>query len=126
MSGTLVNGVEPGWVSPLREIERAALDRAKAADLDMSAPGGVERLRALLADEAAEWRQQFRRGQRPQVLADPDGAVERALRNLTGYGPLQPLLDDPDVWEVMISRGWPGVFRESPGRARRSLTAHAR
>jgi pilus assembly protein CpaF len=103
VGGLLADGTREDWVSPLREIERAALDRAKAGDLDMSAPDGVERLRALLADEANQWRQQFRRGQRPQDIADPDGAVERALRNLTGYGPLQPLLDDPDVWEIMVN-----------------------
>ena len=103
MAGTLVSGAEQGWVSPLRELERAAQDRAKAADLDMSEPGAVERLRAFLLEEVSSWRAEFRRGQRPQDIADPDGAVDRALRNLTGYGPLQPLLDDPDVWEIMVN-----------------------
>jgi pilus assembly protein CpaF len=99
----LVNAVEPGWTSPLREIERAAQERAKGADIDMSAPDGRDRLRALLVEEVQEWRAQFRRGQRLQDIADPDGAVERGLRNLTGYGPLQPLLEDPDVWEIMVN-----------------------
>lgn len=103
MAGMLVQGAEQSWVSPLREIERAAQDRAKAADLDMSAPDAVERLRTLLVEEVTEWRAQFRRGQRPQDIADPDGAVERALRNLVGYGPLEPLLEDPDVWEIMVN-----------------------
>ena len=102
VAGTLVGGAEPRWVSPLREVERAVQERAKAAGLDMAEPGAAERLRALLVDEVAEWRAQFRRGQRRQDIADPDGAVDRGLRNLTGYGPLQPLLDDPDVWEIMI------------------------
>lgn len=99
----LVNAVEPGWTSPLREIERAAQERAKGADIDMSAPDGRDRLRALLVEEVQEWRAQFRRGQRLQDIADPEGAVERGLRNLTGYGPLQPLLEDPDVWEIMVN-----------------------
>ena len=64
--------------------------------------GGV-RLRHLLVEEVADWRAEYRRGQRAQDIADPDAAVERAMRNLTGYGPLQPLLDDPDVWEIMIN-----------------------
>ena len=29
--------------------------------------------------------------------------AERAFRNLAGYGPLEPLLDDDDVWEVMVN-----------------------
>jgi pilus assembly protein CpaF len=103
MAGTHVNGAEQGWVSPLREIERAAQDRAKSADLDMAATDGRERLRTILIEEVAAWRAEFRRGQRVQDVADPEGAVERALRNLTGYGPLEPLLEDPDVWEIMVN-----------------------
>ncbi|HET9076312.1 MAG TPA: ATPase, T2SS/T4P/T4SS family, partial [Acidimicrobiales bacterium] len=51
----------------------------------------------------SRWRDEFRRGRRPVDIADPDGAVERGLRNLAGYGPLDPLLADPDVWEIMIN-----------------------
>jgi pilus assembly protein CpaF len=29
--------------------------------------------------------------------------VERAYRNLAGYGPLEPLLADDDVWEIMVN-----------------------
>lgn len=103
MAGTLVGGAEQRWVSPLREIERAVQERAKSAGIDMAEPGAAERLRSFLIDEVNEWRAQFRRGQRLQDIADPDGAVERGMRNLVGYGPLQPLLDDPDVWEIMVN-----------------------
>ncbi len=103
MAGTLVGGVEQRWVSPLREIERAVQDRAKSAGIDMADTDGGVRLRHLLVEEVADWRAEYRRGQRAQDIADPDAAVERAMRNLTGYGPLQPLLDDPDVWEIMIN-----------------------
>ena len=92
-----------GWWSPLAEIERAVQDRAKAAAVDMGSADSLERLRALLDDEVAHWRHEYQRGRRPIDVADPATAVERALRNLAGYGPLQPLLDDPDVWEIMIN-----------------------
>lgn len=91
------------WTSPLKEIERAVLERAKAADLDMATPGARDELRALLVDEVNRWRDDFRRGRREVDIADPEGAVERALRNLSGYGPLDPLLADPDVWEIMVN-----------------------
>jgi pilus assembly protein CpaF len=91
------------WTSPLKEIERAVLERAKAAELDMATPGAREQLRALLVEEVTLWRDEFRKGRRDVDVADPDGAVERALRNLTGYGPLEPLLADPDVWEIMVN-----------------------
>lgn len=99
----LVNGAETGWTSPLREVERAVQERARAAELDMSALGAAQALRELLVEEVAAWRRDFRRGLRPVDIADPEGAVERALRNLTGYGPLEDLLADPDVWEIMVN-----------------------
>ena len=91
------------WVSPLRAIERAVQEEAKQRALDMSAPGGREQLRALLDLEVVKWRTEYRKGLRPLDIADPEAAVERALRNLTGYGPLEPLLEDPDVWEIMVN-----------------------
>ncbi len=92
--------VSEEWASPLREIERAAQERAKGADLDMAEPGAAEKMRVLLIEEVNAWRDEYRQGRRDVDIADPEAAVERALRNLTGYGPLDPLLADPDVWEV--------------------------
>ncbi|HET7523525.1 MAG TPA: ATPase, T2SS/T4P/T4SS family, partial [Acidimicrobiales bacterium] len=92
-----------GWASPLREIEIAAQGRAKAESLDMESAGAVDRLRQLLAEEVETWRSEYRRGRRPVDIADPGIAIERALRNLAGYGPLESLLADPDVWEIMIN-----------------------
>jgi pilus assembly protein CpaF len=90
-------------VSPLEEIERVVRDRAKRRALELDATDGGPRLRALVEEEVANWQLDFRRGLRPYELADPHLVAERAVRNLTGYGPLGPLLDDDDVWEIMIN-----------------------
>jgi pilus assembly protein CpaF len=90
-------------VSPLAEIERAAQARAKEIALDMSTADGAGKLRALIDDEVDRWRLDFRRGRRAVDLADPDAVAERAYRNLAGYGPLEPLLADDDVWEIMLN-----------------------
>ncbi len=90
-------------VSPLEEIERAVLDRAKGIALDMGSADGNARLRGLIEDEVAQWSVDHKRGLRAFDLSDPATVVERAYRNLCGYGPLAPLLDDDDVWEVMIN-----------------------
>jgi pilus assembly protein CpaF len=95
--------VSAEWTSPLREIERAVQERAKAAELDMSTPGASEQLRTVLVEEVSFWRDEYRKGRRPVDIADPEAAVDRAYRNLSGYGPLEPLLADPDVWEIMIN-----------------------
>jgi len=91
------------WVSPLREIEGAVHDRAKDLSLDLTEPDGARRLQVLIDDEVRRWQLQSQQGLRPVQLSDPDRLAERAYRNLAGYGPLQVLLADPDVWEIMIN-----------------------
>jgi pilus assembly protein CpaF len=115
--------------SPLVEIERLVQERAKDVSLEMSSPAGEAKLRALIAEEVARWGDDHRRGRRPFALADPDQVAERAFRNLARYGPLTPLLDDDDVWEIMVAsdqrvdRG-PGVKVEA--RLTRGFPANTR
>ncbi|MGH9302231.1 MAG: CpaF family protein, partial [Acidimicrobiales bacterium] len=94
---------EAGSGSPLTEIEQSVLARAKDRALDLSTSGGPERLRDLVVQEVDQWSLDFKRGARPFDLADPEAVVEKAYRNLAGYGPLEPLLNDDDVWEIMIN-----------------------
>ena len=89
-------------LGPLEQIERAVQERAKDISLEMSG-AGKDKLRALIADQVAAWSLDHRRGLHPYDLSDPEAATERAYRNLAGYGPLEPLLDDDDVWEIMIN-----------------------
>ncbi|HVX19403.1 MAG TPA: ATPase, T2SS/T4P/T4SS family [Acidimicrobiales bacterium] len=89
--------------SPLQHIEAAVQQRAKAADLDMSSPDAADRLRQLIAEELTDWAREHARGHRPYPLADPEALAARAYRNLAGYGPLDELLRDPDVWEIMVN-----------------------
>lgn len=90
-------------LSPLLAIERTVQERAKALDLDMSVEDAADKLHRLVEEEVARWSTDFKRGLRSFDLADPDLVTERAFRNLAGYGPLEPLLDDDDVWEIMIN-----------------------
>jgi pilus assembly protein CpaF len=89
--------------SPLVEIEHAVQERAKQVALELAAPGGDALLRALIDDELARWADDFRRGRRSFDIADPVAVAERAFRNIARYGPLTPLLDDDDVWEIMVN-----------------------
>jgi pilus assembly protein CpaF len=89
--------------SPLAAIERRVQERAGTLALRMDGPDAVARLRALIDEEIAEWDLEHKRGRRPVPLGDPGAVAERALRNLAGHGPLQELLEDDDVWEIMIN-----------------------
>jgi pilus assembly protein CpaF len=89
--------------SPLQEIERRVQLRAKETSLDMAGDGGRAKLRALIAAEVAAWSDGYKRGLKAFDLADPDVVAERAFRNLAGYGPLETLLADDDVWEIMVN-----------------------
>ncbi|MFN0089506.1 MAG: CpaF family protein, partial [Acidimicrobiales bacterium] len=89
--------------TPLLEIERSVLARAKGMALDMSRPGADGELRRLVSEEIERWSGEHKRGLRAFDLPDPAGVAERAFRNLAGYGPLEPLLADPDVWEIMLN-----------------------
>ncbi len=90
--------------TPLQIVERAVLERAKEIRLDLADDAEARaRIRRLVDEEVGRWAGDFRRGLRSHDLADPDLIVERAYRNLVGYGPLEPLLDDDDVWEIMVN-----------------------
>ncbi|MGH9208069.1 MAG: hypothetical protein ACRD1G_16185, partial [Acidimicrobiales bacterium] len=91
------------WTSPLVEVEKRVQERAKQAALDVGSPDGVNELRELITDEVEQWAEDYKRGLRDFDLADPEVVAERAFRNLAGYGPLETLLDDDDVWEVMVN-----------------------
>jgi pilus assembly protein CpaF len=78
-------------------------ERAKDISLEMSAPAGEHKLQALIAAEVTRWNDDHRRGRRAFELPDPALVAERAFRNIARYGPLSPLLDDDDVWEIMVN-----------------------
>lgn len=90
-------------LAPLVHIEERVKERAKSLELDMSSEAGLRGLRALVHEEIRQWNVEFKTGQRPFDLRDPEALEERAWRNLAGYGPLALLLDDDDVWEIMIN-----------------------
>jgi len=95
-------GVVDRALSPLQQIERRVQHRAKEISLDMAGAHGKEKLRALIDDEVDAWSADHKRGLRDYDLAEPDLVAERAYRNLAGYGPLEPLLADDDVWDIMV------------------------
>lgn len=88
---------------PLGEIERRVRARANDLALDTTTPEGDTILNELIGEEIYAWQEEHRRGTQPHPISDPDRIATRALHNLARYGPLTELLDDPDVWEIMVN-----------------------
>ncbi len=89
--------------TPLAEIESKVQARAASEVLDPGDDDNARALAVLVDDEIRRWNDEHRRGLRPHPLTDTTRIAERALRNLSGFGPLGPLLDDDDVWEIMVN-----------------------
>lgn len=85
--------------SPMRILLDVVRERAAAAP---SEPGDA-RLKSLIDTAITEWQEDHRRGHRDIDLGDSDALAERIFRDLTGYGPITSLLEDEDVWEIMIN-----------------------
>lgn len=103
--------------TPLEEIEQRVQSRAKEIALDLSGSRADTILHQFVSEEIQKWNEDFRIGARPHPLSNPDAVAERALRNLTGYGPLAPLLDDDDVWEIMVNAPDAIFVRRHRGRS---------
>lgn len=93
----------PAHPSPLAEIEALVLERAKEQLLDLEDERAESELRRLIDEEIQQWSLDHKHGQRPFDLLAPDLVAERAFSNLARYGPLTTLLEDDDVWEVMVN-----------------------
>ncbi|MGY6500313.1 MAG: CpaF family protein [Acidimicrobiales bacterium] len=89
--------------SPLVEIEQRVAERAKGLAIDLDDHDARAAIAAMVDTEIRDWADDHRRGVRPHPIPDPGAVAERALRNIVGYGPLAPLLEDDDVWEIMIN-----------------------
>ena len=87
----------------LAEIERSVSERARHLGVDPRAPGADAAITALALDEVRKWNLDFKRGVRSRAVADADGIADRVRRDLLGYGPLEALLADADVWEIMVN-----------------------
>src|SRR5688500_12623674 len=102
-------------VVPAHELKRMRFELLSAVQGDLRggevAPPADARPRLkgrLVAVAADRW---------PTLdAAARDQAVGQALDEVCGFGPIQSLLDDPSVTEVMVNR-WDKVFAERAGRS---------
>jgi pilus assembly protein CpaF len=89
------------------------IERARAGDSGAAAGGIEAEVRELVEREAA-----------PLPEAEREALCTRVMLLATGLGPLEPLLSDPDVDEVMVN-GPGSVYVERRGRLERTRVCFA-
>ncbi len=89
----------------MRDVQRQALEAVLGAVREAvrrsETPPKGSALEALVRRVAGEEvRKALARG---SPVGDPEGLVKAALDEVTGFGPLQPYLDDPEVEEIWVN-----------------------
>ena len=77
-------------------------ERVRREGIDLASdPAGALAARFVL-DEVQRYSEHALGGSQP-LLADEAAVTRQVVATLTGFGPLQPLLDDPSVEELWIN-----------------------
>ena len=87
---------------PVASITAAVRDRVRREGIDLA--HSRDRAERYVHEAVRDYAERSLGGELP-VLADEAGARNTVLASLTGYGPLQPFLDDPEVEEVWVNDG---------------------
>ena len=86
--------------SPIADIADAVRERVRGDGVDLAAdPGRVDR---YVQDEIRRYSERALAGSHP-LLDDESAASRQVVAALTGFGPLQPLLDDESIEEIWIN-----------------------
>ena len=110
VGGELSTKLSPALAAAKTEIH-AQLLAHHTAQIDINNPGGIRRLLLQLTEE------HFRNKPPASLVtaADRERVVEVLFDEVVGLGPLEALLRDPDVSEVMVNRP-EQIFVERKGR----------
>ncbi|MFW7414351.1 CpaF family protein [Demequina sp. SO4-18] len=84
----------------LRQIESQVRERIRTTGLDPVRE--ADAVRVLVDDALSAWEHRALAGSVP-ALSDPGSAARSLMDNVSGLGPLQRYLDDPEIEEVWIN-----------------------
>ncbi len=103
VSAPILSSVDGQRERVVRDEVRGELRRVMDVEaLTEPGPAEVERVRSVIADRVdAAGRRAIAAGEPP--LVDAAGLARRILDDILGLGPLQPLLDDPAVEEIIVN-----------------------
>lgn len=85
---------------PVRLIADRVRERVRRDGVDLA--GDAPRANAYVRDEVRRYSERALGGSLP-LVADEGAAERQVVAALTGFGPLQPYLDDPEVEELWLN-----------------------
>lgn len=85
-------------VDPVATIEKESRERMRTRGLDVAHEG----LETVIEEVLADYERRVERGEVPPIR-NIDTVVGDVAARIGGFGPLQPLLDDPEVEEIWIN-----------------------
>lgn len=81
------------------QIERLLLEFLRSSETDLNTRSSLKRAKGELARLIAEWNSDHP----SRLITDEAEFGNTVLRNLIGFGPIEPLLEDPSIWEISIN-----------------------
>ncbi|HWM34398.1 MAG TPA: ATPase, T2SS/T4P/T4SS family [Pseudolysinimonas sp.] len=103
-------------MSPIAQIADAVRERVRGDGVDLA--GDLSQTEHLVRDEVRRYSERALGGSQP-LLVDESVVTRQVVAALTGFGALQPLLDDPGIEEIWIN-GPDSVFVARDGVSERS------
>ncbi|MDA8081313.1 MAG: ATPase, T2SS/T4P/T4SS family [Actinomycetota bacterium] len=81
------------------QIERQLLEHLRRTEADLNTRSSLKNARTELANLIEKWNEEHP----SRTIGDKTGFGEVVLRNLIGFGPIEPLLEDDTIWEISIN-----------------------
>lgn len=107
----------PDQMGAAISVERQLLDYLRKTQTDLNSRTSLKNARAELSRLVEIWNQEHSQRQ----ITDRYRFSEVVLRNLIGFGPLEPLLEDEAIWEISIN-GPKKIYVRSHGSPPRGHT----
>lgn len=82
------------------ELDRLVRERVRGEAVD---PQGDARLVRTIAEAVVREHDERSLTGAVPPLADPEGVVGELVARISGFGPLQPFLDDPEIEEIWVN-----------------------
>lgn len=111
---TLNNPAVPEPSGAAAQIEHQLLEFLRKSEADLNTRSSLKSAKRELARLIAAWNEEHP----SRIIGDDERFGEKVLRNLIGFGPIEPLLEDNSVWEISVN-GPKDIFVKAHGRTPR-------